>query len=315
MKQNSLILAAALLISGSCACTNPDTDYTQTGDLVSFSVNGPVKSIYTLEYNVREENGALIPTDTTGNRLVTFNEKGMVEEVSFFDTDSSISRLETTKYDLDGFKSEVVVEDNLWNSVEKTVYQRGEGLKPSGYEVFYEQPDIKISGLRTKGAYQYNDQGKVIEETQYTPSGELIRKQTYSYLENGHRLSEAISYSNNDVKSRSEVEYNAQDKFIRYSQYDAAGKLVDEDLYTRNGNGQWTERSSRSTNGFTTEAASYNDKGFIVAITKSDSLGNSISKTTYAPELDQYDNMVFELTRVDGKAVSVTRRTIEYYRQ
>ena len=39
----------------------------QIGDRKGFNVNGPVKSIRTMELVLTEENGELIVTDTTGN--------------------------------------------------------------------------------------------------------------------------------------------------------------------------------------------------------------------------------------------------------
>ncbi len=290
----------------------------QKGDLADFNLNGSVQSLHIREFRVTDSAGVVQVIDTVGNRKITFDSAGRVTEAAFINSEGDVGMRMVNTYDPEGFKKEEVTESMLWNGqydqVERTLYEKGENGKKSGFKQFVDVRPLEIQNrLRLSGIYTYDSLDRLKEERVFKGDGELFTKTEERYEINGHRLSAESRYSEGQVVEVVERAYDEKDQFIRYSQYDSAGTLVDYDEYTWSELGNISQRISERDGEWRRIVFNDDHRGETIERLDFDSLGTQLQRTTYNRQYDDQDNLIRTERLVDGVVEGIESREIRYY--
>ncbi len=317
---SQLVSLVTLLLLFACnqPAENAEDTNAQKGDLADFNLNGSVQSLHIREFRVTDSAGVVQVIDTVGNRKITFDTSGRVTEAVFINSEGEVGMRMVNKYDPEGFKIEEIRESMLWegeyDQMERTVYEKGENGKRSGYKQFIDMKPLEIENrLRLSGTYSYDAEDRLLEESVFNSEGELVKKMVERYASNGHRLSAESRYREGQVVEVFERAYDEKDQFIRYSQYDSAGTLVDYDEYSWNEQGNISQRISERDGEWRRIVFNDDHRGETIERLDFDSLGTQLQRTTYNRQYDDQDNLIRTERLVDGVVIGIEAREIRYY--
>jgi hypothetical protein len=90
----------------------------------------------------------------------------------------------------------------------------------------------------------YDKNGNVIEETEYTKTGDIKRKETNKYNANNDKTEEVVFDGKDKTTTKTVFYYNALGQKIGEISYDSSGKIHHQISYSYNSNGFKTEKKT-----------------------------------------------------------------------
>lgn len=310
ISQTLLILLSFLLFNGFSNET-----YAQKTDVEIIELEGKVKSVKQITYDVVNKNGEIlkgqISKNTNSHLYHVFNKNGFNTEVYNYDTSNSENVFDTKN----------IFEYNNENRLK---------MKCSSLD----------GGLFLEEIYRYDDRGNLMEMIENNSLGKILRTIKYSYNEKGNEIEKNISKPDGSLLFKHVYKYDDKGNRIEWRYYDSDLKLIYKWKYKYNDKGYFIYGKRIYYNGKSDLKSTYkrNSEGVMVVWKqygngtlinnekyKDDDRGNLIEQKildrfgfvkkiiTYKYEYDKNNNWIKRILFINKKPIWITEKTIEYY--
>ncbi|MDP4265751.1 MAG: hypothetical protein Q8941_24750 [Bacteroidota bacterium] len=151
----------------------------QQYNLKEMNLKGRVRTIRESSYKAVEKAGAVQKDESTGSvTVIDFNERGNMIVKKWLNTDGSIDRKDTCRYDNTGHMIEMDLLDG-WENLEKKI------------------------------TFKYDENGKMIEKNSYNPDGSLDERSVYKYTKDRNMIDELFYNKNGDRDGGNNFQYDS----------------------------------------------------------------------------------------------------------
>lgn len=282
-------LLAIIVLLGSCGT------YNSKNDLEKENLQGNVKSVMEIHYNVIEKFGKIEKGEKKGFITIHYNQWGNKFEKNLLGAPISVhltlrkrcsyqyddqgNMNEESCYNLDGslYRKHIYKYDNVGNMIERNDYNANGNLEirftfknddqgKNTESIWYTDPDS--DQFTTKTVYEYDDRGNMIEGNDYSFSGNFKSGFTRSYDELGNKVEETIY-------DRGDKNYNRNFTY----KYDEQRNVVEKNV-----------------------------------INSSPRYSPDLFKYSHEYEYDKSRNWVKNIRFLDGKPYLIIKREIEYFK-
>ena len=200
--------------------------------------------------------------------------------------------------------------------VGKVKFVEGSTFKP----VFSEELNKIIDGpLLFKFAFQYDQQGNILEEKHYNSYGHLLAKYIYQYDKQGNILGKSY-YSEGRLLAKYIYECNRWGNAIESKGYNYQGRSISKQTFEYDEYGNRIEQKQYNADGsiLSRQVYKYDERGNLVELEEYNLEGDLVSKTVYEHQFDSQGSWIGRTAvRVEDEVevpVSITMRKIEYYK-
>jgi len=165
---------------------------------------------------------------------ILFNKRGNVTENILYNSDGSLKKKFTYKY------------DDMGNMIEGNIFKSDGSLKEKSTARYDENGNViernifKSDGsLKEKSTHRYDENGNVIEWNDYGRDSILTGKSTSRYDENGNMIEEITYYSFSIHEFKITYKYDKKGKMLEKNEYNNSTNSLEKSSfykYDRNGN-------------------------------------------------------------------------------
>jgi hypothetical protein len=266
-------------------------------DLVKENLNGKVKTVIELEYEVTLEAGTINKLFLSNKCTNKYNENGNLIEQLCENENISIGGISmgmsyfnfklTLKYDEnDDLVEEIYIRDYDGdnNSNTSTKYKHDEYGNKTALTT-----SLINDSMLYKMIYKYDENGNEIEKSRYKPDGQLNSKTILKYDTFGNPI-ECYFLQENGKYTIEKHAFN----------YDSSGKRIESQIYNSEDNLIFKEKYDN--NGNLTEYVYYKIDGSV------------LDKYNYVyQEYDDKGNWTYKIWIKNDKPINIIERVIEYY--
>lgn len=281
----------------------------KTSELQDQNLQGKVRTLEETEYNAEEVNGKAVIDQEAGpssHHLTEFTRRGNIAEEKSFDSENRLISKNRNKYNEVGD----LYESNEYNEKGKlcgrTTYTY------NSYRQYAVQTIFLSDGSMETGNYCYGND-KLLDSVVWQ-CGELFRKETFHYNAQG-LADEKQVYEGTELKSRTCCRYDAQGRLTEEFREEPADGKKNRTMYTYDENGRIRSVTRKDANERQESRTcwEYDTYGNILVETWYNEDDRQTVRSTCEYTYDAQGNWTQQIWYDDGRAFTITQRTITYY--
>lgn len=283
MKTQSLVLITLVFLLFSCNNENIKNDIFLDG------INGDVSLIIETVYSVKEKFGEIQKENISRVYSYRYNNNGNLIELIEYNSDGKLNVKETIKYDEKmNKKSHLVSRPDFGGGGTQYVYSYKYDNRGNKIECEEQWNEGRSSERDT---YQYDKNGRLIEEKQFNSSGVL--ENSYLYDKSGNKI-EKYWYDKNNKN-------NSVGKHKWVYKYNVSGDVLEEVRYKLDGS-----LSQKRTYKYDTRRNKVEEEYYIYSKKYKQTL-------TYQYKFDKNGNWIYRTEFYDDNPTQITERKITYF--